>query len=54
MLPMMGPDFMRLELDEIRRRNEGMRHAVQVRQARDQRDANRWRDGVRLWIGRKS
>lgn len=54
MIPLTGPDFLRLELDEIRRRNEGMRHVVQIREARDMRGLKRWRADVRRIIGRTS
>jgi hypothetical protein len=52
MLPLTGPDFLRIELDEIRRRNEGMRHAVRIREARDLRGLRRWRADARRVIGR--
>jgi hypothetical protein len=46
MLPLLGPDYLRMELDETRRRNEELRHAAEVRVVRGLRGPRKWRVGA--------
>jgi hypothetical protein len=41
MLPLLGPDYLRLELEIARHRDERARRAVVVREARRERDRDR-------------
>jgi hypothetical protein len=41
MLPLLGPDYLRLELESARHRDERARRALVVREARKERERDR-------------